>query len=109
MCRLDASGRHHWCTISGWPAFDENGRFIGYRGTGRDITSEVEAEHRANVAQRRLSAAVEGLSDALAIFDAEDRLVTCNEAFRRMMVPARYTASPGETFEELLRAAVAAG
>ena len=109
LCRLDANNRQHWCTISGWPIFDAQGRFTGYRGTGRDITKEVEAEHRANVAQRRLSAAVEGLSDGLAIFDSDDRLVTCNEAFRRIMLPSDYAASPGISFEEMLRASIAAG
>jgi PAS domain S-box-containing protein len=47
MYRLDTQGRHRWCSISGWPIFDEKGRFAGYRGTGRDISAEVEAEHRA--------------------------------------------------------------
>ncbi len=109
MCRLGADNRHRWCTINGWPTFDHDGRFTGYRGTGRDITNEVEAEHRANVAQRRLSAAVEGLSDGLAIFDVDDRLVACNEAFRRMMLPPDLPAAPGTPFEDLLRAAVSAG
>ena len=31
-------------SISGNPVFDVSGAFLGYRGTGRDITAEVEAE-----------------------------------------------------------------
>ena len=107
MCRLDAQKRHRWCSISGWPIFDEEGRFAGYRGTGRDISAEVEAEHRASVAQGRLSAAVEALSDALAFFDADDRLITCNDAYRRLSGPTSHLVVPGVTFEELLRAAAA--
>jgi PAS domain S-box-containing protein len=109
MCRVDAQGRHRWCSISGWPIFEEDGRFAGYRGTGRDISAEVEAEHRASVAQSRLSAAVEALSDALAFFDAEDRLITCNEAYRRLNGPTAAMVVPGVTFEQLLRAAAASG
>jgi two-component system cell cycle sensor histidine kinase PleC len=109
MCRLDVEGRQRWCAISGWPIFDELGRFAGYRGTGRDISAEVEAERRASVAQSRLSAAVEALSDALAFFDAEERLTTCNEAFRRLNGPISHLIVPGAQFEELVRAAAASG
>ncbi|MFT5392270.1 MAG: signal transduction histidine kinase/CheY-like chemotaxis protein [Gammaproteobacteria bacterium] len=34
------------CEINGRPRFDDMGRFIGYRGTGRDVSSEVNAEQR---------------------------------------------------------------
>lgn len=36
-------GRRHW-SVSGRPVFDECGTFRGYRGTGADLTHEVEAE-----------------------------------------------------------------
>ncbi len=36
-------GRRHW-SVSGRPVFDDAGTFKGYRGTGADLTSEVEAE-----------------------------------------------------------------
>jgi PAS domain S-box-containing protein len=32
-------------SIHGDPLFDEAGRFAGYRGIGRDITAQIEAEH----------------------------------------------------------------
>lgn len=34
----DASGKLHWVSVSGQPIFDEEGRFTGYRGIGKDIT-----------------------------------------------------------------------
>jgi PAS domain S-box-containing protein len=37
-------GREGTASISGDPLFDVTGRFIGYRGTGRDITEQVQAE-----------------------------------------------------------------
>jgi PAS domain S-box-containing protein len=51
----DEAGEWHWYSITGMPRFDVTGKFIGYRGTGTDITSrkEVEAElrqHRDNLA-----------------------------------------------------------
>lgn len=38
-----SSGKLRWFSISGNPAFDENGDFAGYRGIGSDITERVEA------------------------------------------------------------------
>ncbi|HJR22043.1 MAG TPA: PAS domain-containing protein, partial [Dongiaceae bacterium] len=40
-------GRRFHASISGHPLNDPNGQFIGYRGTARDITAEVEAKEQA--------------------------------------------------------------
>ncbi len=44
MQRERADGRLMWVSISGTPIFDANGTFVGYRGTGRDITERRQAE-----------------------------------------------------------------
>ncbi len=40
----DLEGRLCHCRISGRPFFDDAGNFLGYRGTGSDVTAQVEAE-----------------------------------------------------------------
>ena len=45
-----ADGSDRWLRINGVPRFGENGSFLGYRGTGSNITEEVEA--RAQAARR---------------------------------------------------------
>lgn len=47
--KLD-DGRTMWARANGKPRYNGDGRFIGYRGTGTNITEEVEA--RAQAAQR---------------------------------------------------------
>ena len=55
------------------PVFDVgSGDFTGYRGTGNDITDEVEAEARANAAQTRLGDAIESISEAIALFGSDN-------------------------------------
>jgi PAS domain S-box-containing protein len=44
MQRPAAEGGSRWISISGEPVRDEQGRFIGYRGVGRDITARKQAE-----------------------------------------------------------------
>ncbi|MBL8327093.1 MAG: response regulator [Rubrivivax sp.] len=47
----DADGRSEQLAISGRPRFDQDGRFIGYWGVGRDVTAEQE--RRAALAAAR--------------------------------------------------------
>ena len=51
----DLDGRLCHCRISGRPFFDEGGKFLGYRGTGSDVTAQVEAAQAlaAAVAEQR--------------------------------------------------------
>ncbi|CAM8638668.1 PAS domain [Comamonadaceae bacterium] len=44
MQRELSNGQLMWISISGAPVFDSQGRFCGYRGTGRDISSRKAAE-----------------------------------------------------------------
>ena len=37
-------GRIVWLSLSGEPIFDESGTFKGYRGVGRDITTQKRVE-----------------------------------------------------------------
>lgn len=42
--RTRPDGREIWCALSGMPILDSKGRFMGYRGVGRDITPRKESE-----------------------------------------------------------------
>jgi diguanylate cyclase (GGDEF)-like protein/PAS domain S-box-containing protein len=45
---LDDAGVRRWYSINGEPLFDELGHFLGYRGTGSDITERKQAEQRVH-------------------------------------------------------------
>jgi PAS domain S-box-containing protein len=89
--------------VSGKPKFDEKGSFTGYRGTGSNITAQVEAETSAASAQRQLNDAIEGISDALILFDKDDRMVMCNSRYREIFSPLADKLVPGLKFKELSR------
>ncbi|TAN59400.1 MAG: PAS domain S-box protein, partial [Rhodospirillales bacterium] len=88
--------------ISGLPIFDGDGRFIGYRGLGADITREVEAEARARQAQQQLADAIESIIDGIAVFGPDDRMMACNSEYRRFFGLAEETIETGMTFEQIL-------
>jgi PAS domain S-box-containing protein len=44
-CTVSESGSPVYVRSSGKPLFDASGNFLGYRGTGTDITATIRAEH----------------------------------------------------------------
>ncbi len=96
-----SDGKIYYVRVSGKPTFDEQKNFTGYRGTGSNITAQVEAEANAASAQRQLTDAIEGISDALILFDADDRLVMCNSRYREIFATVEDKLVPGLEFKKL--------
>ncbi|MCZ6863326.1 MAG: PAS-domain containing protein [Alphaproteobacteria bacterium] len=101
-------GRIMHLSVSGKPLFDEAGSFKGYRGTGTDISAEVNAEKAAISVQKRFMAAIEAVADGFALFDADDRLVFCNSRFKELSPDLAPKIVPGISFEKMLRENIAA-
>jgi signal transduction histidine kinase len=106
---VGADERRRYIVISGKPLFDATGKFLGYRGTGRDATAEFEAAESASHAQQRLVGAIEGLESGIALFDRDDRMVMCNPAFRAITQLDDDVLQPGLSFLDYLKARVASG
>ncbi len=102
----DSPGRYR---INAKARFDDQGRFLGYRGTANDITEITEARATAETLRQQLEAAVTSLPDGFALFDSDDRLVICNEAYRQVSPAMNRVLRPGVGFEEIVRAALGDG
>ncbi|MDB5359774.1 MAG: hypothetical protein JWO51_1071 [Rhodospirillales bacterium] len=63
--RLGDEGTVHFVTVSGRPFFDKGGVFRGYRGSCRDITTQVRAQHAAEAANRAKSEFLANMSHEL--------------------------------------------
>ena len=72
----DEDGGSVWLSISGEPVYDADGRFVGYRGVGRDIT----AQKRAQAALERFRTALDRSADMFFLVDMkENRVLDFNE------------------------------
>ncbi|HVU00309.1 MAG TPA: PAS domain S-box protein [Polyangiaceae bacterium] len=67
----------------------------------RDTTERRQAEAAARLVADRLASAVESMQDAVALFDADDRMVLCNSVYRRLF-PSTQGPLLGSTHEDLL-------
>lgn len=105
--RKFSDGKKRHLLISANPIFASDGEFQGYRGIGRDITAQVEAERKIATLEKRFVGAIDNMSERVALFDADERLVFCNEAYRFGTDEAAGHIGPGVSFEEILRARVA--
>ena len=85
--------------LNGEPRFAADGSFLGYIGTGQDVTQEV-------VSESKLKDAIEASSSAFVVFDSNDRLVMCNAKFRRFYSELTGVEPElGTTFQALCRRA----
>jgi signal transduction histidine kinase len=72
-------------------------------------TEMNESKERAEQAETLLTDAIECVSEAFVIYDKEDRLVLCNDSYRKLYPLTTRYMFPGIKFEELLRYGLAVG
>lgn len=73
------------------------------------LEERSQVERRAVIAEARLRDGIESLNEAFALFDADDRLVLCNETYKTMHGDLADMIAPGVSFEAIVRATAAAG
>ncbi len=78
----------------------------------RDTAVEVKETNLREIseARRRLTDAIESISQGFCLYDADDRLVVCNSTYTRLLYPGTENAvTPGTKFETIIRGAAERG
>ncbi|WP_083812140.1 sensor domain-containing diguanylate cyclase [Polymorphum gilvum] len=81
----------------------------GRVGLRIDITDYIESRERAERAEQRLVDAIDALPAGFWLFDEQDRLVMFNEMYRKMYGTSSDLLEIGRTYEDIIRAGLAAG
>lgn len=87
---------------------EHDGKTIAIGGV-IDLTDQREKEDQLRQAQDTLHDAVESLSEGFALYDAEDRLVTCNQRYRDFNRMSADVLKPGVAWADFIRAGAERG
>lgn len=99
---LDVSGR--WVRL-----YERRTGDGGNLSVRLDVTEEVAQRAAAEAAQRQLQDAIEALPDGFALYDADDRLILCNQRYRTIYRESAPAMQPGTRFMDVLRYGLAQG
>lgn len=81
---------------------EHDGKTIAIGGVV-DLTEQRDKEAQIRQAQETLQDAVESLSEGFALYDAEDRLVTCNQRYRDFNKLSNDVLKPGVAWTDFIR------
>ncbi|MCP4874441.1 MAG: PAS domain-containing protein [Gammaproteobacteria bacterium] len=87
---------------SGKPYFDNDDNYLGYRGLALDVTHSEERLWQRN--RDLIYTAMSCLDDGFVLFDADDRMVMCNQRYREIYREIESMLEPGVSFRELASA-----
>src|SRR5262245_7216311 len=79
------------------------------RDLARRAQEMQERDRAASTASQRLADAVNSLNDGFVLWDKDDRLLICNEHYRKIYPKMAGLTVPGRHFEEIIRGAIARG
>ena len=101
-------GTWRWLRQHGLARRDENGRAHHLMGSMGDATEEKHLAEELEQARKQLSEAIETVSEGFVLFDSDDRLVLCNETYRRYYADAVGEEAAkrlvsGASYEKILR------
>ncbi len=115
--RLQRAPAHHHEPLPALKAQDEIGQLVdGYNklllalSAQRQSANELAlAEVAREATQTMLVTAIEAIDEAFVVYDANDRLLFCNEKYRNIYDGAADIIVPGASFEDILRFGVLHG
>ncbi len=77
-------GRRVWLSVSGYPVFDAEGQFAGYRGTNRDISDKKAMQEALLKNEELLRMLANNSGDGLAVIE-QGRLVYASPSYVKLL------------------------
>ena len=105
---LKKDGNHCWVIDEQRLVRNEEGQPLEVVGSWSDITARKEVEAAFRRSEQRLTDAIESISEGFSLYDLDDRLIVCNNAYKRLY-PELGTPLPGTPFQTLVRNAAEQG
>lgn len=98
-----------WYSTSKVPLRNRQGDMVGLAGVTVDITEKKLLEQELRSSRNIMAQAMAEMSDGLAMFGPDGRIVFCNEQYRALFPKSAYARKEGSHITEIVRAAVRNG
>ena len=98
-----ADGSVLWMSVSGKPIFDENGTFMGYRGTASDITEQQRINKELMESLAIQDAILSNIAEGVSMADADGRIIAYNQQFLDINDLPSELLKSGTTYDDLVR------
>lgn len=98
-----------WLSTLKAPFRNANGETIGLITQNRDVTRQKSLELMLAESQTRLTDALSNMADGLVMFDRNERLVFCNEQYRRLFSKTADVRVQGASLSDIIRASAERG
>jgi len=82
---LDRGGGERWVGHCCQPVFDADGKFLGRRGSNRDITDRHLLSEALHLSEHRFRALTENAAEMITILDADGRITYESPAIERVL------------------------
>ncbi len=103
------SGTYYWVKSTIIPFLNKKGEPFQYIAIRTDITALKNTQEELQKSESLFRGAVENIGEGFALFDAHDRMVLCNNSYRRLHPGAEEILVPGLKFEKLVRVMARSG
>jgi len=104
----NADGELHYAIVHLVPD-EREGAVRGFVAMAADVSHVKRAEREMQRAEALLRGAIDAVNEAFVLFDADDRLVFCNDKYREIYAASPQLIEPGNTFEQILRESMRLG
>ena len=102
-------GTSGWLSTLKAPLRDEAGNILGLITHNRDMTVQKLLQLRLAEIQACLDQALENMTDGLAMYDPQGRIVFCNSRYRQLFPATGHLRMAGSDFAEIVRQSITLG
>ncbi|MCH8098549.1 MAG: PAS-domain containing protein [Proteobacteria bacterium] len=98
-----AEGGARYVRSSGTPIFDADGEFLGYRGTGTDITAQKKAEQALAKQSMLLETTFQSISQGIVVYDKDLKVTAFNQKYDELCGYPPGFLRLGTSFKDIVR------
>ncbi len=103
VCNLAKDGHYYWVDTLIAPFVGSNGKIEKYVSIRIDITDSRQAQEDALKSSALLLGSIEAIDEAFVLYDPQDRLVLCNDKYRKTYQEVAHLMVRGALFEDIIR------